>query len=110
MRATSAATRRKIDLAGIGLGIGEKLGNRFGRKRWIDNHDGGVAADARDRCDVAEKNEIEFIVEGRVDRVRPTDKEERIAVRGCTHNGLGSNVATCTGPVLDDKWLTEPFR
>ena len=64
------AGRRHVDLAGIGLGIGDELGNRLGRNRWIDHHDIGHADDARDRRDVADEIEIELVVERRVDRVR----------------------------------------
>ena len=35
------AGRRHVDLARIGLGIGDELGNRLGRERWIDRHDDG---------------------------------------------------------------------
>ena len=38
------AGRRHVDLARIGLGIGDELGNRLGRNRWIDHHDVGHAA------------------------------------------------------------------
>ena len=71
-----------VDLAGIGLGIGDELGNRLGRKRWIHHHDVRRAHDACDRRDVADEIEIELVVERRVDRVRRTDQEKRIAVRG----------------------------
>ena len=53
------AGRRHVDLARIGLGIGDELGNRLGRNGRIDHHDKGRAADARDRRDVADEIEIE---------------------------------------------------
>ena len=65
--------RRHVDLARIGLGIGDELGNRLGRNRWIHHHDMGRADDARDRRDVADEIEIELVVERRVDRVVPTE-------------------------------------
>ena len=65
----SVAGRRHVDLARIGLGIGDELGNRLGRNRWVDHHDEGTADDARDRRDVADEIVIEFLVERRVDRV-----------------------------------------
>src|SRR6478735_9051766 len=77
---------------------------------WIHHHDGGLAANARDRRDVANEIEIEIIVERRVDRVRRIGQQEGIAVRGRAHDRLGSDVATGTRPVLDDKLLTEPLR
>ena len=106
----AVAPRGKIDLARIGLGVGNKLGNRLGRKRWIYHHDGGLAANARDRRDVANEIEIELVVERRVDRVRRIGQQERIAVRGRAHDRLGADVATGTRPVLDDELLTEPLR
>ena len=63
------AGRRHVDLARIGLGIGDELGNGLGRNRWIHHHDIGHADDARDRRDVADEIEIELVVERRVDRV-----------------------------------------
>ena len=68
------AGRRHVDLARIGLGIGDELGNRLGRNRWIHHHDKGHAADACDRRDVADEIEIELVIERRVDRVRRTDQ------------------------------------
>ena len=68
----SVAGRRHVDLARIGLGIGDELGNGLGRNRWIDHHDIGHADDACDRRDVADEIEIELVVERRVDRVRRT--------------------------------------
>ena len=35
------ASRRHVELAGIGLGIGDELGNGLGRNRWIHLHDIG---------------------------------------------------------------------
>jgi hypothetical protein len=66
--------------------------------------------DAADRRDVADEIEIELVVERYVDCVVRSGQEERISVRGSLHDRLSANVATGTGPVLDDKWLTEPLR
>ena len=104
------AGRRHVDLARIGLGIGDELGNRLGRNRWIDHHDEGRADDARDRRDVADEIEIELVVERRVDRVRRQDQEQRIAVRRRAHDRLGADIAAGARPVLDDEWLAEPLR
>src|SRR6516162_1617176 len=102
--------RRHGELAGIGLGISDELGNRFGRNRWIYYHDEGEADDAGDWRDVPEKNEIELVVERRVDRVRGTYHEQRVAVRWRAHDRLGGNIAGSTWPALDDEWLAEPLR
>ena len=40
-----AGTRRcHVDLARIGLGIGDELGNRVDGNRWMEHHDVGCAA------------------------------------------------------------------
>src|SRR6266446_7090522 len=107
-RGTDAA-RRHADLARIGLGIGDELGDRLGWNRWIDHHDLGKADDARDGRDVADKIEIELFVERRIDRVCRSDQEERVAIRGRTHDRLGADIGTSTWPVLDNEWLAEPL-
>jgi len=66
MAGGSDTGRSQIDLARAGLGIGDELGNRFGRNGWIYHHDQGEANDASDRGDVTEKNETELVVERRV--------------------------------------------
>ena len=70
----------------------------------------GIADDARDRRDVADEIEIELVVERRVDRVRRADQEERVAIRGRTHDRLGGDIAAGARPVLDDELLAEPLR
>src|SRR5215831_8691769 len=47
----------------------------------MHQHDVGRADDACDRRDVANEIEIELVVDRRVDRVRWSDQEERIAIR-----------------------------
>ena len=86
----------QVELARIGLGIGDELGNRFGRNRWMDHHHVGKAEDASDRRDVAEKNEIELVEECRVDRVRRTDQKERIAIRRRAHGRFSADIAAAT--------------
>ena len=106
----SAASRGHVDLARIGFGVGDELGNGLGRNRWIHDHDTGLAADARDRRDVAKEIVIELIVERRVDCVWCTDEKERVAVGGRAHDGFGGDIAGGARPVLDDEWLAEPLR
>src|SRR6185437_12820857 len=54
--------------------------------------------------------EIKFVVERRIDRVRGTDQEERVAVRRRAHDRLSGDIAACARPVLDDEWLAKPLR
>src|SRR5262249_55952744 len=55
--------------AGIGLGIGDELGNRLDRHRGVHLYGKRLASNARNRRDVANEIEIELVVERRVDRV-----------------------------------------
>src|SRR4029450_6510930 len=110
MGGSSDTTRRHGELAGIGLGISDELGNRFGRNRRIYYHDEGEADDAGDWRDVAEKIEIELFVRRSIDRVCRSDEEECVAVRGRAHDRLGGNIAGSTWPALDDEWLAEALR
>src|SRR5205807_1146468 len=98
------------DLSGIGFGIGNELGNRLGRNRWIHQHDLGLADHARDWRDVADEIETELVVERRVDRIRRLDHQERIAVGGRAHDSLGADIAGYAWPILDDEWLAHPLR
>src|SRR5262249_8859310 len=69
-----------------------------------------LATDTRNRRDVADEIEIEFVVEGSVDRIRTSDQKQRVAICWRTHDGFSGNISTGTGPILDDKWLAEPVR
>src|SRR5262245_39726922 len=110
MGRASNGARRNVDLAWISLGISDELGNRLGRNRWMHHQDGGHDNNAGDRRDVADKIETKLFVQRSIDRVCRSDKKERVAIRGRTHDGLGGYIATSTWPVLDDEWRAEPFR
>ena len=110
MGRSSDPGRCRGELAGIGLGISDELGNRLGRDRWVHHHDVGGSDDARDRGNVADQIEIELFVECRVDCVESTDHEQRIAVRRCAHDRFCANIAAATRPVIDNKLLAEAIR
>jgi len=76
----------------------------------MHHQDMRATGDARDRCDLAEKNEIELVVECRVDCVGRTASEERVAVGGRAHDRLGGQSAAGTHTIFDDEWLAEPLR
>jgi len=79
---TTSSGRSHVDLAGIGLGVGNEIRNAFGWKRWIRQHQIGHAHNARDRGDVANKTEIELVGKGGVDCVSRTGEKERITIDG----------------------------
>src|SRR6516165_1632774 len=76
----------------------------------MHDYDEGVANDASDRRHIADEVIIELVVERRVDRVRRTCQEQRIAVRWRAHDRIGANVRTSARPVVDDEWLVQPLR
>src|SRR5262249_61635534 len=92
MGRSSYAARRHIDLARIDLGVGDEFRDRLGRDCWIYRHDQWGASDAGDRRDVADKIEIELVIERRVDRARRADYEQRVAVRECPQHHFGAYV------------------
>ena len=54
MGRASDDARRKVDLARISLGISDELGDRFGRNRWMHQHDVGhdqPSVECSDRCE-----------------------------------------------------------
>src|SRR5262249_26198957 len=110
MAHASDALGAVIDLARIGLGMGDEFRNRVGRNRWMYLHDAWCTGDARDWCDIADEIEFELLVERRVDRVRRAEKEERVTICGRTHDRFGSDIAAGARPVVDGKWSAKPFR
>src|SRR5215831_18674017 len=101
----SGAFRCKIDHAWMGPGIGNEFGDRLGRKRWIYQHYKRHPHDPGDRRDVAHEIEVEFLIERRVNRVRRSNQEERIAVGRGANDRLRPNIGATAGTVLNDEWL-----
>jgi len=104
------ARRRHVDLAGVGLGIGDEFGGRPRRHRGVDFQDHGHAQEARNRRDVVDKIVAELLEQRRVDRIDRIDEEQRVAVCWRAHYGLGPNIVAAARPVLDDELLAEPLR
>ena len=75
--------RPPLDLARIGLGVGDKLRTVLAGRDGLYNHRIGHADNACDRRDVADEIEIKLFVQSwRFDRVGRTDQEERVASAG----------------------------
>src|SRR4029453_9949088 len=68
------------------------------------------AANASDRSDIADEIKVQLVVQRRVDCVRRSAEEERVAVWWRPHDSLSAQIAASTAAILDDKWLAEPFR
>src|SRR5258707_6651389 len=102
--------RSHADLVGIGLGIGDELGNRLCGKHRVYFQNIRHADQASNRRNVADEIVVEFFVKRRVDRGTRGDEQEWIAVRNCIHDRLSTYIAASTRPVLDEKWLAETLR
>ena len=99
-----------VDLARIGLGVGDELGNRLDRNRWIDHHDEGSAVDTRDRHDVADEIEAKIVVESRIERVGRCNLQERVAIGKRPDYRFSGEICAGTRSVLDDELLPESLR
>ena len=111
LRDRAGAIRRYADLARVGLGVGDELGERLGGKCCVDHHDMAHPHDAGDRGDVADEIEVELVIERRrIGGGRRVEYEKRIAVRRRVHDRLGGQVAARSRPVLDEELLAEPLR
>src|SRR5882672_9158780 len=100
MRRGSDARRRHIDLAWIGHGVSDEFRNGIGWERWMHHHDAGLTTHTRDRRNVAEEIETEFIVKRRIDRGWRTDQEECVAFWWRAHDRLTCDIAASARPVL----------
>src|SRR6516162_1377577 len=107
MEESPIAIRRHVDLAGIGFGVSNELGNCLRWSRWIDHHEKRDANNASNRRDVAEKRETKVVVKRRVDRRRRVNHEECVAVWRRLHDYLGSDIGSRARPILDDERLAE---
>src|SRR5262249_23457822 len=100
-------SRAHVDLAWIGFGVSNELGDCFSRNGQIDEHQVGHADDPRNWRYVADKAELEIAIERRITRIRKIRQKERIAITSRIHDRLSSDVAACARPVLNDEWLPE---
>ena len=109
-RRAAVAARGHVDLAGIGLGVGDELGNGFGRQRRRHHHEERRVGNARDRREIADEIEAEVAVERGVEHVGQHRAEHRVAVGRRARGGFGADVARKSRPVLDHERLAEQVR
>ena len=110
MGEVAGAVRGHVDLARIGLGISDELGDGLRRERRRHHHDERRRADIADRRDIADEVEVEIVVQQVAERVRRRDLEQRVAVRRRADHGLGRQIGAGAGLVLGDKLLAEAIR
>ncbi len=107
VRRRADALRRKVDLAGIGLGIGDQLGHRLGRKILAHQNDVGNVRHDRNRHELRRIVVKRFVKQwiGR-DR-RRLRRQERVTIGRRMENIVGGDAAADAGPVLDHHRLAE---
>src|SRR5664280_3853238 len=60
------------------------------------------------RRNIADEVEAKVVVEGRVDRISHSHREERVAIGGRPNDRVGSNIAASPRSVVNDDLLPEP--
>src|SRR5215472_12413478 len=65
---------------------------------------------ARDWRDVTDEVEIELVVERRIDCVRRSGPQQRIAVGRRTNDRFGADIGAPARTVLNDEWLAQALR
>src|ERR1035441_4604158 len=96
-----------VDLAGIGLCVADELGNGFSRNRGIHYHDKRCSSRASDWRGVTDEVEIQLVKESRVECIGCGDLKERITIGRRPNQAFSGDIATGTGPILYNEWLTE---
>ena len=109
MRRGAGARRRHVDLAGIGLGIGDELGDRARRHRGMHQQRVRHARQPRDRREVAREVEVEPLVERAVDGVGGGADQDGVAVGRRVDDAFGRDVAAGARLVLDHELRAEPL-
>ena len=110
MQRRADAARAHVDLARIGLGVGDELRNGLRRQLRIHHHHLRDANDAGDRFRVTQEIEIEMLIKRGVDGVCAGDQKQRVAVCRRLHHRLGRDVGAGARPIIDDELLAEPLR
>ena len=100
----------EIDLAGIGLGVGDQLGHGLGRERGIHHQRIRRIADHADRRKILARIVADILVERRSDRQRAgIAEQQRVAVGIALRHRLGADGAAGAGAVVDHDFFAEQF-
>jgi hypothetical protein len=99
--------RSHVDLAGVGLAVGDEFAHGLGRELGGGLHHIRHPRDAGDGRDVAQEVERQTLVKGRIDAIGGVDQQDRVAVGRGVHHHLGADVVAGAGPVVDHELLAE---
>ncbi len=103
------ARRAEIELARIGLGVGDQLGDGFHRQGRIYHQHVGLHRNQGDRCEILQRIVADGAVEADVHGHRRAGHRQRVAVGLGLGHGLETDVAAGAGTILDDDGLAEVF-
>ena len=110
MRGGAGAGRRHVDLAGIGLGVGDEFGDGLGFDALADRHHVRHPDKGGDGGDVAREIEFQVGVQRGVDEVGRIDQQHGVAVGLGIDHRFRADIAAGAGLVLDDELLPQPLR
>ena len=111
MLKTAGTDGREIDLAWIGLCVGNEFGDGFYRKILIDLHHHRRAHHACDRRQVFLRVETQLAgIERLVDGDRRRRVEQGIAICRRPYDEFAGEIAAGARAVVDDDRLAEPLR
>src|SRR3954470_4531141 len=102
------ASRADAELARVGLGVRQELGERLYGQIIADQQQQWHPRQARDMDQVARRVERQRWIEGDTDGIRSRGRQNRVAVRRCIDDALGADIAAGSRPVLEHKGLAEP--
>ncbi len=99
------AGRAVGELAGIGLGVGDQVGDRLHRQVVVDQEDRGHRERRRDRRQVLQRIERQRLQAGQDGDGGIARPHQRVAVGGGLGDLVGADGARIAGDVLDDHRL-----
>src|ERR1700752_4606521 len=92
-----------LSLPGLALAQAINSGMVLAGTDGLTTHYERVAADARNRCKIA--NETEFLVVHRLDQISRYDEDKGMSVRRGVYNRFDADPGASTRLVVDYKWL-----
>src|SRR5450830_703451 len=108
MREAALAVRREGDLIGVGLGVGDQFLHRLERHARMHDESEVIRRAQRDRREILEWIIGQFLVGVPLNnKIAALPADERVAVWSGTRTKLESELAGCTGAIVDDHILSE---
>ncbi len=111
VRRRAVARRSEVDLAGVGLGVGNELGDRVHRQLRIGDQEIGAGREQCDRREILDRVIADVGVDRGSDREgRGVAEHQRIAVGFGACGRFGADGAARPGTIVDDDALIKTDR